>query len=138
MNLRLILVRCSCPLTYYIVCADMKAHSPRRLYGTPLHRSRRLLFSSALASAVEDSRPRHTSNAVFASSTATSTFQKSSAATIHVLAAPRADSSTVACSRASFDGSDRHHFFPRVVTLFATRASNHAMERTADRCALHL
>ena len=51
------------------------------------------------------------------------------------VAVPPVDSSTAACSRDFFDGSDRHHFFPRVATMFATRASNQTMERTATRRA---
>jgi hypothetical protein len=107
-----------------------KRNSPRRLYGTQAHTSRRLLFSSALASAVEDSRPRHMSNEVLALFMARKTLSKSSAAMTHALAAPRADSRTAACSRGSFDGSDRNYFFPRIVSVFAARASNQTMKPT--------
>src|SRR2546421_7234641 len=110
-----------------------QCNSTRRLYGTQAHTSRRLLFSSALASAVEDSRPRHTSNEDFALFMARNTSSKSSAAMTRALAAPHANSRTAACSRGSFDGSDRDYFFPRVVSVFCMRTSNQALERTADR-----
>src|SRR5438094_5829674 len=104
----------------------MSAHLQRRLYGTQAQTSRRLLFASALASAVEDSRPRLTSSEVFASSTAISTLQRSLVATTRVLAAPRAHSRTAACSRGSFDGSDRHHFFQGVAVQQSRQRSNQA------------
>src|SRR5438128_307196 len=90
-------------------------NSPGRPYGTQSRTSRRLLFSSALASVGEGSRPKPTSNEVFALFMARNTFSKNSAVTIHVLAVPAADSRTAACSRGSFDGSDRNYFFPRLV-----------------------
>lgn len=48
---------------------------------------------------------------------ATRSCSKNSAATIPVRADRCADSRTAACGPAGFDGSDRHHFFPRVVHL---------------------
>jgi hypothetical protein len=110
-------------LTADAICDLMATHPQRRLYGTRLHTTRRLLFSSALASALDDSRPRHTSNEVFVSSTATSTCQGSSVVTTHVLAARHTSSSTAACSRAFSDGSDRHHFFQRIAILLPREPS---------------
>ena len=106
-------------------------NSTRRLYGTQAHTSRRLLFSSALASAAEDSRPRHTSSEGIALFTARNTSSRSSAAMTRALAVPHADSKTAVCSRGSFDGSDRDHFFPRMIGVFATFASNQTMKRIA-------
>jgi hypothetical protein len=54
------------------------------------------LFSSGLANAAEDSRPKPASNEGFALYMARSAFSKSSAATIHALAALRADLRTAA------------------------------------------
>jgi hypothetical protein len=108
-------------LTDVAIYDVMATHLPRRLYGTRLHTSRRLLFSSALASAVEGSRPRHTSSEAFALFTAKNTCQRSSAATTRALAARTASSRIVACGRDFFDGSDRHHFFQRAMSSRAKR-----------------
>ena len=106
------------------LCSHHGPNSHRRLYGTQTHTSRRPLFSSALASAGEGSHPKPMSNEVFALSTARNNFSRNLVAMIHVLAVPRADSRTAACSRDSFDGSDRDYFFPRMIVCFATLASN--------------
>ena len=45
---------------------------------------------------------------------AKNTSTRNSAEMTHVHADRAADSRTAACDRGSFDGSDRHHFFPRV------------------------
>ena len=105
-------------------------HRHGRLYGIQTHTSRRPLFSSALASAGGGSRPRLASNEVFALFMARSTCRRSLAAMTHVLAVPRVDSRTAACSRGSFDGSERDYFFPRMISVFATRTSNQAMQPT--------
>jgi hypothetical protein len=52
----------------------------------------------------------------------------------HALAVPHADSRTAACSRGSFDGSDRDYFFPRIVIGVATRPCNQSLQLTAGRC----
>jgi hypothetical protein len=83
-------------------------------YGKEDDRPRSSLFSSAPVSAEKGSRPKPRSNAGCRLSTGTSSCSKSSAATIPARAVRTASSRTAACSPASFDGSDRHYFFPRV------------------------
>ena len=77
---------------------------------------RRHLLSRSSVSDARDFPQRHGSNADLASLAVTKNSVRSSAATTHAPACQAADFKNCCMLSGEFDGSDRHHFFQRVMT----------------------
>ncbi len=77
---------------------------------------RRRLVSRSPVNEGRASPPRLGSNAERASSAATKSSERSSAATIHARVCLAGDFKNCCMLSGEFDGSDRHHFFQRVTT----------------------